>query len=264
MKNKYNKALRGLMAQAETFANYDDDSNYYDEQTGHFAAAQTNRGLVQKAQKPPLVVVRSHQNPGRKLDRAQFDINVTRLTNTIAFPLQCAIFGTTHLRSGYSQFIVNPAGVTNTVVGGLNTPVAGTTDRIRFIYTDGVNTDRIDITCNQVPYPVFLEALGADIFRISNIRYQLTNAADTIQFAQAHKFQGKSLFGKGADDDVNIGAYKKPEQFQPGIIDIPIAADIDKETMFMPTVTNTATAYPFNFTLSVFVEQFNKHDRLKM
>lgn len=257
---RYQKALNGLMGKAESFASYGDGSDYFDQESGNLISGNT-QGMT-RAAKRPLMVIQSHQNPGRKLDRAQFDINITRNTAAIAQPLQVALFGTTHLRSGYSQFIINPAGVTNTVVGGLNTPTAGTTDRIRFTYTDGVGTDFIDITCNQVPYPVFLEALSADIFRISNIRYRLVNNANTIQFSQAHKFQSKSLFGKGSDDDLNVGAYLKPEQFQTGVIDIPIAADVDKETMLMAYVSQLAVAYPFTFTLSVFVEKFDKHDRL--
>lgn len=259
--NRYKKAMNGLFARSEDFASYG-DSDYFDEESQSLVS--NTRGLTKPA-KRPLMVIKSHQNPGRKLDRAQFDINITRNTAAIPQPLQIALFGTTHLRSGYSQFIVNPAGVTNTVVGGLNTPTAGTTDRIRFSFTDTVPaTDYIDITCNQVPYPVFLEALSADIFRISNIRYRLVNNANTIQFSMAHKFQSKSLFGKGSDDDLNVGAYLKPEQFQTGVIDIPIAADVDKETMLIANVSNLAVAYPFTFTLSVFVERFDKHDRFSM
>jgi len=266
MNRKIDKALANLAAQAEKMASYDDD-NYedgmsYDEESASFSN-QNNRGIVRQG-KRPLVVVRSHQNPGRKLDKAQFDINITRLTNTIAAPLPVAVFGTTHSRSGYKQFLIPPTGATLAVVGGLNSPVAGTTDRLRFTYTSGLNIDSIDVTCNQVPYPVFLDALGADVFRISNIRYRLTNSADTIQFSQQHQFESKSLFGKQISDDITIGAYLKPEQFQPGVIDIPIAADVDKETMFIANISDLATAYPFNLTLSVFVEKFNKHDRMGM
>jgi hypothetical protein len=250
-----------LSNKADNLANYDTDE-YYDEETGNLVVAK-RPNIVTKGKTPP-VMVRSHQNPGGKLDRAQFDLNVRRLTNAIAQPVPIALFGTTHLRSGYSQFLIPGVGTTVVVVGGLNTPTAGTTDRIRFTFTNGANVDIVEVTCNQVPYPVFLEALGADIFRISNVRYDITNTADVIQFAQSHKFTSKSLFGKLSEDDITIAAYKKPEQFQPGIVDIPIAANIDKETMLILNVTDVATAYPFNFQLHVFVEKFQKHDRFTM
>jgi hypothetical protein len=253
------KALGYVGGKAEQMASYDDnDGVYYDENTGNYVKAQ---GLVGRA-RPNVVVVKSHQNPARTQDKAQFDINITRLTNNILQPLPVGIFGSTHARSGYQGIIIPPPATTLVVVGGLNSPVAGTSDRLRFTYTSGANIDSIDITCNQVPYPVFLAALEADIFRISNIRYQLINSANTIQFSQAFKFQSKSLFGKDVSNDVSIGAYKKPEQFQPGIIDIPISADIDKETLINANISESAIAYPFSITMSVFVEKFNKHDKL--
>ena len=261
---KVNQQLKKLQAAADNFANYDGENDYesdmYEEGTGNLVVSR-RPGLVSQSNRRPPVIVRSHQNPGGKLDRAQFDINIRRLTNTIAQPVPIAIFGTTHLRSGYSQFLIPGGGTTVTVVGGLNTPTAGTTDRIRFTFVNGANTDIVDVTCNQVPYPVFLEALGADLFKISNIRYEITNNADIIQFSQQHNFTSKSLFGKQTSDDITIGAYKKPEQFQPGIVDIPISANIDKETMFLMNVTESASAYPLNFQLHVFVEKFQKHDR---
>lgn len=259
MGKSIDRALAKLNNQADNMASYDDDA-YYDEESGSLMV--NRRPNVTSMGKKPLVTVRSHQNPGGKLDRAQFDINITRLTNTIAQPTPIALFGTTHSKSGYSQFLIPGAGTTVTVVGGLNTPTAGTSDRIRFTFVNGGNTDIVEVTCNQVPYPVFLDALGADIFRISNIRYEILNAADVIQFSQQHNFTSKSLFGKLSSDDITIAAYKKPEQFQPGIVDIPIAANIDKETMMLLNVTQNASAYPFTFQLHVFVEKFNKHDRL--
>lgn len=264
---KFNKALNYLAKQAEGMANfdgednYDDSDNYFDE--GNYAVVRKSGGITRPGGKP-LVVVRSHKPPGGVAYKAQFDINITRLNNKIASPLPVAIFGPTHLRSGYNQFLIPPTGATLDVVGGLNSPVVGTNDRIRFTYTSGANVDDIDVTCNQVPYPVFLDALNNDLFKISNIRYRLTNNADTIQFSQSHKFQSKSLFGKERSDDVTIGAYVKPEQFQPGIVDIPVSADVDKETMFIVNVSDLATAYPFNFTLSVFVEMYNKRDRMDL
>jgi len=143
------------------------------------------------------------------------------------------------------------------VSGGFGSAIP---DRIRFAHTVGANTDNIDITCNQVPYPTFLDATGNDVFRISNIRYILTNPADTIQYTQLFSFKTKTLFGKDAGNAVSVNAYKKPEQFQAGVIDIPVNADIDKETYILLNMATGASAYPFSVQISVFVEKFARID----
>lgn len=206
-----------------------------------------------------LVVVPSHQNPNGTTDKAQFDIIVTRQTGLIAQPLQVAIFGDIHKQSAYGAGIVSPAtGGTLVVSGGFGSAIP---DRIRFAHTVGVNTDNVDITCNQVPYPTFLQATGNDVFRISNIRYILSNPADTNQYTQLFSFKTKTLFGKAAENAVSVNAYKKPEQFQAGVIDIPVNADIDKETLILLNIANGLTAYPATIQISVFVERFTRIDR---
>jgi len=255
-KRKLKNQIAHLHREADRLSHY--DGNYYDEESG---ASLVIPGAITKQAAQPTIVIKS-TDPAVRGTKAQFDIVITRRTNTIAEALPICLFGSTHSRAGYSQFLIPPPGYSVSVMGGLNSPVAGTTNMIRFRYTDGVNTDDVDVTCNQVPYPVFLDALSADVFQISNIRYEIPDPADTIQFGMRHTFQSKSLFGKMTEDDITIGAYKRPDQYQAGIVDIPLNAKIDKETMFNMNVTDAANTYPFTFYLHTFVERFNKHDKL--
>lgn len=189
-------------------------------------------------------------------DKAIFNIRVQRLTANIAAPLEIAIFGTTHAQSGYIGRINPAAGGSFVVAGGLNSAVAATVDRMRFTHTVGAGVDIIDVTCLEVPYPTFLNAQGTDLFVISNIRYTLDDATQTSQFAQALEQRQKSLFGKADQNPIPVLAFKKPEQFQAGIIDVPCNIPIDKESFLALSVVNLVTS----FTLSMFVSRFRKHD----
>jgi hypothetical protein len=187
--------------------------------------------------------------------KAQFDIRVMRNSANIADDLEAIIFGMTFFQSGYLGIINPPTGGTVTVAGGTNVSLP---DRIRFTYVVGLNTDTIDVMCNQLPYPGFLSAMSNANFLLSNIRYSLDNAAQTGQFSMPFEFRQKSLFGKGDQNPITVIAFKKPEQFQAGIIDLPVEAPISREDAIALKVAAITTD---PFTLSCFVEHFDKQDR---
>lgn len=192
-------------------------------------------------------------------DKAQFDIIISRATaNIAATSLEAAIFGQIHYEGGYARGIVNPApGGSFVVTGGIHDALPTT---VRIAHTVGANTDNINITCNQINYPSFLSSMGKDLFRLSNIRYTLNDPTQLSQFAELMEFRTKSLFGKGGQNPVSISSFKKPEQFQNGIIDIPVNVDIDKETALVVSLAPLVVS----ITLSVFVSKFNKLDAYNM
>ena len=127
-------------------------------------------------------------------------------------------------------------------------------------HTVGANTDNINITCNQVNYPTFLKASLNATYRISNIRYSLNNPAQLDQFTTPFEVRTKSLFGKADQNPISVTSFKKPEQYQNGIIDLPVEIMVDGETGIMVSMTPLAVT----ITLSVFVERFNKQDRFDL
>lgn len=199
-----------------------------------------------------------HPNQG-KGDKAQFDIIVSRTSAAIAgTSLEAALFGQIHYEGGYAKGILNPApGGSFVVTGGIHDALP---TLVRVAHTVGANTDNIDITCNQVNYPTFLSSMGKDLFRLSNIRYTLNDPTQLVQFAELLEFRTKSLFGKGGQNPISVSSFKDPNQFQNGIIDIPVNVDIDKETALVISMAPIVVSV----TLSVFVSKFNKLDAYNM
>lgn len=202
--------------------------------------------------------VKIHPNQKGTGDKAQFDIVISRATANIAQNLECMIFGAQHLDGGYQNGMVNPAsGGSVVVTGGIWNTLPTT---VRFAHTVGANTDNINISCNQVNYPSFLKASLNATYRISNIRYTLTDPTQLAQFSTPFEVRTKSLFGKADQNPISVTSFKKPEQFQAGILDIPVEVIVDAETGIMVSMTNLVCT----ITLSVFVERFNKNDRFDL
>ena len=96
-------------------------------------------------------------------------------------------------------------------------PGAGTT-------TLGLNIVR----CNNVAYGTLLDSANSDRYILNGIRYVIDDTSQLAQFQNQIGLFDLSLFGKFDSDRVSPNSFKKPEQFQNGIIDIPIEYGIDK------------------------------------
>ena len=66
------------------------------------------------------------------------------------------------------------------------------------------------------------------------------------------------MFGKADQNPLTVIAFKKPEQFQAGIIDLPINAPISREDLIVVGVDVGTTR---RSVLSTFVQHFTKQDR---
>lgn len=112
----------------------------------------------------------------------------------------------------------------------------------------------IVVRCPQVAYGKLLDAINSDVFWINNIRYIISDSTQYAQFDNSIKILTQSLFGLAKQNDVSPNAYKVPEQFQNGIIDIPVQKGIDKNQLFGMYVNYTAVSLQW----SVFVRQVDK------
>lgn len=90
------------------------------------------------------------------------------------------------------------------------------------------------IRSSSVGYGTLLNALSSDRFWINQIRYILTDTSATglEQYNNDIELQKQSLFGKFNSDTANPDAFKVPEQFQQGIVDIPIKDGVDKSVLW--------------------------------
>lgn len=112
------------------------------------------------------------------------------------------------------------------------------------------------VRCTQVGYGTLLDALNSDRFIMNMIRYIIsdTTAVGLAQYNNNIQIFKQSLFGKFDSDFVSPNSFKLPEQFQSGIIDIPLTKGIDKQvalaTYINPDVLTTQW--------SLFVETVDK------
>lgn len=155
-----------------------------------------------------------------------FDIQIKRETTTIAAALNVPIFAAMYKESLYNVLTSQFSGEARITGVALDSATGG----LRFTFTLGVNSDTVLVTCNQVPYSVLLDASKFDRMKIGFVRYTLNNAANLGQFSELFGYASKSTFGRNSSDTVNVPSYKRPDQFQNGIVDVPFSFDVDKQS----------------------------------
>lgn len=192
-------------------------------------------------------------NANQPAAAAQFDIVITRNSANIAETLPVVLFDPQDAANGYRAIVSGllPAGTVLTSVRygeNLSQPNA-----LRFTYTKGVDVDTIDVTCPQYPYPALLNSAITDLLRLSKIRYSISDTAQLSQFSNGHAIVQRTMFGKKSENALSIGAYKRPDQFQTGIIDVDGVFELDKETGILLSINASAG---FSVTISSFVEKF--------
>jgi hypothetical protein len=196
-------------------------------------------------------------------ERANFAIQVTRLTADITEDLPYVIFGKSFIQAGYGEILSVPSGVTLSVKYGITqnlTDTIGNYQKVQLVYNDGANTDIVEIVSKGASsYPALLEALASDVFSVSNLRQSISPATSTSQFSTNLAVVSKSIFGKSSTNQLNVDSYKKPEQFQSGIIDIPLSANIDKETAFVGALIQTAGIAVTNSFTVTRIKKFNRN-----
>jgi hypothetical protein len=108
------------------------------------------------------------------------------------------------------------------------------------------------VRCTQVAYGALLQSISSDMFVMNMIRYVLPDLTQLGQYSQQLGVYYQSLFGKFDSDTLSPNSYKKPEQLQNGIIDIPLKRGIAKQDALASYIiyTNVETDLSF-FVYSV-------------
>jgi len=112
------------------------------------------------------------------------------------------------------------------------------------------------VRCTQVGYGTLLDSLNSDRFIMNMVRYIMadTTAVGLAQYNNNIFIMKQSLFGKFDSDFVSPQSFKMPEQFQPGIIDVPIKKGIDKQVALATYINYDAVTVQW----SLFVEYVEK------
>lgn len=132
---------------------------------------------------------------------------------------------------GKDEFRINGSFIDATVTAQLRKG-----DLVIPVYFDAGATTYVGLTivrCTQVGYGTLLDAISSDRFTMNMIRYVMsdTTAVGLNQYNNNVGIYKQSLFGKFDSDFVSPTSFKLPEQFQPGIIDIPLNKGIDKQVI---------------------------------
>jgi hypothetical protein len=185
---------------------------------------------------------------------AQFDIQVTRLTATVAGDLPVPIFGALDIQSKYNGVLTQPSGTTITA---LTIGAIGTETQVRISYTRAGNTDIVVISISQYDYPSFLTALVSSRFVVSNARYSVsdTTATGIQQLTKPFRAIERSMFGAFLKNDIPLSSSKSPFQFQNGIVDILGTFNITAQTTWVLDFQALANQV---VTISAFVSQSTK------
>lgn len=135
-------------------------------------------------------------------------------------------------------------------IGDVVIPAVATTSGP--VYTVGL----VILRCPQVGYAKLVDSLSSDRFWINNVRYVLTDtsAAGLLQYDNSLKVQKQSLFGLFNENEVSPTAYKQPQQFQAGIVDVPIDQGVDKNVAMNTYINYDSVAQKLSF----FVRNFDR------
>lgn len=184
---------------------------------------------------------------------AQFDITAKRVTATINQALPVPFFGVLDLENGFTNLLNLPAGVTLSDLNIGTTKGVAFANKLELEFTDGVNTDVVEITSSTYFYPSLLKSTITDLLKLSKMRYSVSDTTQIAQFSQSLNVVSRSMFGKVSSNSISVAAFKQPNQFQQGIIDIDGEIEVDKETSIQTAIIPVAG---FSFTLSMWVEKF--------
>jgi len=199
-------------------------------------------------------------------NKAMFTIAITRVTANINESLPVALFGANESSSAYENLLTPllPSGVLldTVAIGRDNTGIVNRKVAV-FSFKDALaNTDTIRVECKQVPYPDLLHATGSDAFRLSNIRYGISDTTQLAQFENEVVLSTQSLFGARRQDKLTPSAYKAPDQYQSGIIDLTgVVMNIDAETSIANSIVPSAGLV---VSYNVFVEKIHKVGRQQL
>ena len=204
----------------------------------------------------------SERGQGGATEAANFTLQVRRHVQTtpIVGALPFAMFGASVAINGYRRLITSliPVGVNLALVarGEFNLAPENV---IFYYYTFGGQNEQILVSCPQTPYPQLLDSTITDNFKASKIRYSLTEVGGNAvaQYSQPVTIWRTTMFGRNTSDTLDLTTYRKPNDFQSGIVDVEGSINIDKEMALTHLIINNPTVgVDFGFNWSMFVEKY--------
>lgn len=186
---------------------------------------------------------------------ANFNIQVTRPTRAITnTSLPFVLFGYQEEVNLYKSLInsILPAGVTFTsyTTNGINST---------FTYTQGANVDTIVVSCKEYPYVPLVYASSVNRFEVAYMRYRLSVTTQIAQYDEAFTFVKRNMFGITETNPINIGSYQKPEDYNTGIVNVPVAYNVGKSKSITHSIIDSGAAN-FSITISMFVSKVVTQD----
>lgn len=199
---------------------------------------------------------------------AEFSIIITRNSSKIRSALPVVLFMTDFLSNKYQMVINNFLQQLSpgTVLADV-TNVNGNT--IRFTFTNGANTDQIDITCDTTAYPSMLNSLFTTWFKTLMLRMELNNLTTPSstdsdagrQFKQSIAPIYDTNFGAFGGQRCPLTNCKPPNQFLKNVIDVPWAkfALSPREGWMFPVVAaGTSDADKLEIAIAHPVQEFTR------
>ena len=182
---------------------------------------------------------------------ASFDILIHRLTAAIAEVLPVPVFGVLDQESDWveimNQFLTT--GTTYAITRGADRK------SLDFTFTNGMDVDIINVSCNQVPYVNLLISGLDSVFKLQQIKMQISDVAIQAQFSQSIGVFNRSFFGHHQDDSITPNQYKSDLQNQNDIRTINQILDIDKQRTILFKIV---AEEDFTVTLSSFIQKYDK------
>lgn len=218
--------------------------------------------------KQPAMINNPAGNPIQKnalQPAAQFTVRISRLTaDIVGQALPVAVFGWNKYFSQYIQNLSDArligAGTTyDGVVGGPSQAALPTTalaDRLQYQFTNGANTDLLQVESDENPYTELLAATGFTPMLVNKIRMSISDQTQNAQFNLGIQVIRSSTFGKIETQTIVPSTQKSPMQFQDGIVDLidyPIV--LDAQSYLVVPILDVAN---FAVALSFEVQSFSR------
>jgi len=218
-----------------------------------FAAKRGKRGRAWLATKSSGSLAGGKQNGAT----ATVQVTITRLTFRIVKDLPIQMF---NVIDNYADSAIIkeflPAGVTL---------VSSNTDATRtnweFVFSDGVNTDKVVISCSETAYNKLQYATNTDLFRVGKTLYKISDETQQQAFNGKFVIVSGSLFGFAKKNPLTLTNYIDPKNFRKDAVNITQAYDIDKQTgviLTVPYVAGAGVGYTFSITLGISVSVFQQ------
>lgn len=201
----------------------------------------------------------------KKVSAANFSLKVLRKTHTISEELPVPLFAPTHAISAYQKILGNylPVGVSisGIQIGLFGTAVTlGDASKVVITYTDGVNSDDVEITTNGVPYPSHLMSLYNTIYKMDSITYKISDATKQGQFDSVFEPFSRTTFGKSIGNEMSVSFYESAFQLREGLVEINANISADSESGCILGIIDSGTDN-FSVTLNANVSVFDRYGR---